>query len=494
MRDRKRPILWVSIGACILLLLVFLTTLGSSAPLLAQTRYLSKNEYYLYDDKTEVFPAPAPYRHVREVSAADLGVDSLAGMTSLFVTKDKLYIAQGDSIIITDKDFEVIEQLSEFENNGEKDRISGPGGLFVDQHENLYVTDPGGGRILLFDRHHELIREMGKPEAVGLENVTYSPTKLVVDRVGRMFVVSRNIYEGIMELTPNGNFTRYYGVNTVRFNPLELFWRSIATDAQRERMRLWLPTDFTNLDITEDGFIYAVVNTPGGEPIKLFNAKGADILRYPQGLRPRGDYTRGLYQTSTFASIDQNELESYMVLDTTRGRIFTYNRDGYLLYEFGGLGSRDGFFQTPVDARFDGDRILVLDQMAQSIEVFEPTQYGLMINQAVEADVTNRPDDAAKYWTEVARLNPYFQLAYISMGDAAYRQDDYQAAQDYYRQGGFRRGYSDAMKQTRSQWLDENISYILLGLLALIVFLTWWLVIKPQMQRRHREVTEGDLR
>ena len=157
-----------------------------------------------------------------------------------------------------------------------------------------------------------------------------------------------------------------------------------------------------------------------------------------------------------------------------------------MLSIFGGLGSREGLFQTPVDARFDDERIIVVDQLAQTLEVFEPTDYGKLINLAVAADHGDDPDAATEYWTQVSEMNPYFHLAYVSMGDTAYRQGNYADAKEYYRKGGDRKGYSDAMKQTRSIWLSEHISWVLGALAALVLFLIWWLVIQPQRRRSQR--------
>lgn len=43
----------------------------------------------------------------------------------------------------------------------------------------------------------------------------------------------------------------------------------------------------------------------------------------------------------------------YSVIDSTRGRIFTYDHEGNLLYIFGGIGSQEGTFDTPSRDRYD---------------------------------------------------------------------------------------------------------------------------------------------
>ena len=51
----------------------------------------------------------------------------------------------------------------------------------------------------------------------------------------------------------------------------------------------------------------------------------------------------------------------YSLLDRRRGRIFTYDHEGNLLYIFGGLGTQAGTFVTPVAIENIGNTIIVLD-------------------------------------------------------------------------------------------------------------------------------------
>lgn len=479
-RPRTRHKLKAMLMAMLLVVLLSAPTLEA----VGGRSYFTDYEHYAYDTSYDEIPAPPAYEPERMINADSLGVDTLAKMTSIFVQGEKLYVTTNRAVHILNKDFELIDTLSEFTLEGETDKIKDPGGLFVDQHENIYVTEPDRNRILLFGPDLQLIRAMGKPDAVGLEPYAYEPTKLAVDRIGRMFVVSKNIYEGILELSPTGSFTRFYGTNNVSFNPAELFWRSISTEAQRQKQALWLPTNFSNVSINEDGFIFASVqDSTENQPIKLLNSKGKDILRFPKGHRPSGDY-RVKGSGSSFIAIDNNADGSYMTLDTTRQRIFAYNADGYLLYVVGGAGNTETTFQNAVDVKYMGDRILVVDQLAQNIRVLKPTRYGEAINAAVHADSSDDPEGASKLWTRVSQMNPHFELAYVSMGDAAYREGRYDEAMTFYKQGKFRRGYSDAKEQVRARWIDDHIGWILAALLVLVLILTWFLIVKPNLDRR----------
>ena len=54
-------------------------------------------------------------------------------------------------------------------------------------------------------------------------------------------------------------------------------------------------------------------------------------------------------------------------LDAKRGRIFVYNSTGDLLYTFGGLGDVFGGFKQPVSLTYGGDKLYVLDAVANHI-------------------------------------------------------------------------------------------------------------------------------
>ena len=65
------------------------------------------------------------------------------------------------------------------------------------------------------------------------------------------------VFDGFMEFNANGEFSSFIGANRVRVDPVELFWKRLSTRAQRSQMVMFTPTEFTNLDINDEGFIYA---------------------------------------------------------------------------------------------------------------------------------------------------------------------------------------------------------------------------------------------
>jgi len=66
-----------------------------------------------------------------------------------------------------------------------------------------------------------------------------------------MYVVAKNIYEGIMEINSDGSFNRYTGVNPIQMTPLEIFTRSLMSEEQIAQLQLYLPTEYTNVTIDD---------------------------------------------------------------------------------------------------------------------------------------------------------------------------------------------------------------------------------------------------
>lgn len=452
-------------------------------PILISTVFAASD--YTYSEWGEFLPAPPAYENERVIRNTNLGVDSLEELTDVFVKNDKIYIAEKTKIIITDKNFNAISIISNFDNNGVQETINKPSGIFVTDDENIYVCEPEKERVLQFNSDFSLNRILGKPDSVSLENVQYVPTKVVVDSVGRIFITAKNVYEGIIQLNPDGTFARFFGANKVKISFVDIIWRSISTKAQRKQQKLLLPTDFNNMSIDDDGFIYATVQeSDSKEPVKKLNAKGENILRKHNYILPIGDMKvnktgKGVKSgSSDLMAVTPNDIGMYTVLDGKRGRVFTYDDDGYLLYVFGGLGETNETFRIPVDVEYLGDKILVVDQLGRSINVFKPTLYGDTINKAIRFQYDAKYDEAAIEWEKVLNYNSNYNYAYVGIGKSLLRKEDYKAATVAFKKGGDQTYYSKAYKEYRNNIIRNNFTYIILGIFALIVLIIITKIIK----------------
>jgi hypothetical protein len=238
-------------------------------------------------------------------------------------------------------------------------------------------------------------------------------------------------------------------------------------------MDLFIPTEYSNLAIDRDGFIYVTNSSGQTDPVRRLNAMGQDILIRNGYEDPVGDLiygdAGGIRGRSRFIDVVAFDNDSYACFDRTRGRIFMYDFQGNLLYAFGGLGNREGSFLMPVALDRMGYSLYALDSRTAALTRFDLTTYGALINRALNEYKAGRYESSAAVWEEVLKMNGNYDLAYIGIGRAALRQGEFQKAMRFYRLKHFREGYGRAFQLYRKQWMEENLWWILLVLGGIIV-------------------------
>ena len=432
-------------------------------------------ESYSYDIWGNVVAAPAAYELERTIYGSDLGLDNRATASGVFYRDEKVYLIMNGMIVIADKEFENVSYIKEYvREDGTKSTINAPSGIYVTEEGHIYICEPNDGEIIEFDENGAYVRAIGDPNCIGL-TTAYRPRKLVVDSVGRIYVLVQNCYEGFAELNPEGEFNRYVGATEVTYSMLDLFWRKLSTEEQLSRGELWLPTSYSDLAIDEDGFIFAsVADSTVEQPVKKLNSSGKDVMTKSEfGVYPMGDYKDGK-SMSNLSSVAVADDGRFAVLDTNYSRLFVYSPDGYLMYELAGSGNAEGLLNSPSAFCFMDDKIIVTDIVYQSIEIFAPTTYGALINSGLEAQSRYDYETAAGYWQQVLDINSNFYYANLGLGKHQMRIGEYEAAKDNFYIGGDRSYYSNAYKQVSSAWMDRNFGIILGILIAVIVLIVGW--------------------
>ncbi|WP_020619985.1 NHL repeat-containing protein [Paenibacillus daejeonensis] len=431
---------------------------------------------YMYSFWGEAVAAPAAYQATDLHDGQSLGLGAFKEPNDLYVRADgTIYILDSGNnrVVRLDERLEPIDVIDGFVNGGAQEGFANPQGLFVTETGHLYIADTGNRRVVHLDENDELVKIIDSPESELLQaNFVFQPMRLVVDNSERVYVMAAGVFDGFMEFNSDGTFSTFIGANRVYVDPVEYLWKMLATRQQRSQMVMFTPTEFTSLDINEEGFIYATNGDRFGDPIKKLNAQGTDILRREGMDSPMGDL---LYTSSTGPSrlidIDVGDSEMYSVLDAKLGRIFTYNGDGHLMYIFGGLGNRLGEFNTPIAITRSGDDILVLDKALGEITRFQTTEYGRVLNEAVRSYYRGNEAEAAQYFYEAINLNANLEYAYAGIGKAELRQGNYSDAVHYFRQSMDHGNYSKAFQLLRKEVLREHFSVIMSGIVLAVVLL-----------------------
>ena len=460
---------------------LFILFIGLSTPLLADTPF----QGFRYNHWGQLTPSPAAYIPVMSVGASDI-CDTLGEFSNPqhmnIDNNGNIYISDtgNNRIVVFDKNLNLIRVIDEFLNNGIVDIFNNPNGIFVNDDFSLHIADTGNNRIVSLDEHNNLIRILENPEGDVLpEDFNFIPLHVIIGRDDVMYVIARNVTEGIMIFNRNAEFIGFYGTIRVLYNPLDLLWRRLQTAEQRARQRLFIPTEFLSMVIDEYGFVFTTNAEHMGSSRNLvmrLNPRGQDVLRnYNANLRVAGtlDWEPwGLYSgPSVFVDIVAREYGMYSALDITRNRVYTYDSEGNLLYVFSGIGNIAGMTHRPVAIEILDDNILILDAHRGQILYFEPTFYGELINQAIALQYKNDEIAALEYWRTLIEIDEHFALAFAGIGRAYFADGDYRLAMDYLRRGMDLRYYSLAFIRHRTETLHDGLQYILTAGLIFAVFI-----------------------
>ena len=175
--------------------------------------------------------------------------------------------------------------------------------------EYIFVCDTDNNRIVLFDLQGKFIKIIPQPVSSYFEEGDiYKPIACVADDYGRLFVVSSTTYQGIIVIDMDGNFFGFIGATKVVVSPIELLWRRFQTKEQRARMQDYVPTEFNNISIDDQNFIYVTTssieidlksNSSDGAPVRKLNASGADVMARNGFFPPSGEiaFFEDLYVT-----------------------------------------------------------------------------------------------------------------------------------------------------------------------------------------------------
>lgn len=459
---------------------------------------------YYYNTKGIPVASPMPYSFYKEIEGTSYDIGAFAGPEELAVDKnDYIYILDtgNNRIVIFDDQFELYRILSEFNNGGETLTLNAPEGLYVYEYDGahlLYICDTKNHRVVVSDIEGNITRVYNEPVLELLntgegEKMEYLPSKICVDASGRMFLLCTNMNRGLIKLDENGVFDSFFGAPLVNITAIEKFWRMISSKEQLGAMAQYVPTEYTGLTMDPRGFIYVVTHYIEPEklrstfftaptdsekrsenaPIKKFSLNGTDILMRNGIFPPVGDISLVYRSTkqaaaagySQFTDLCVNEYDMYTVLDYNRGKIFTYDSEGNMLFLFGGSGVQDGTFGNPsaIDY-FKDDMICVLDSRYNTLQIFRPTDYGSAIINAVKAYATGDYVLSEQHWQQVLKMNSNMLLAYSGAGKAKLRAGQYRDAMADFKLCKDTYYYSSALEGYLKQSIGNSFTYIFLAI------------------------------
>ncbi len=442
--------------------------------------------------------------------------------------EQNVYIADtlNNRIVVLDRYYKVKMIIHSFLNDqGIEDSFTKPEGVYITSDRRvgddwvegrIYVCDTEGGRIVTFDLDGNFQDVIGEPESE-LFTSTYRPVAVAVDNYNRLYVISDMTYEGIIVMTEDGEFTGYVGAQKVSISAWEQIWRRFQTKEQRKLQKTYVSTEFNNITLTGD-FIYATTSgieeanvtsaitskskTGDYAPVKMLNAAGDEIMRrngfYPPSgevdfkqANPSDEFLGG---ASIIVDVAIGPEKTWSIIDQKRSKVFTYDFDGNLLFAFGDMGRQLGnIAKGGLNAvTYQGSKMLLMEKSSgnSAFTVYDRTEYGNILIQALADQNARRNDQAIYNWREILKRNSNFDAAYIGIGRAMAQDGKYAEAMEMYMAAYDTENYSKAYQEVRKEWITNFIWLIPIIVIAICFGCTKFLGFAKKVNKRV-SVTKG---
>lgn len=435
---------------------------------------------YRYDQFDKTVPAQSVYVAENSYNGKELDIGNFSSPADLYVYNDsRIYILDSGNnrIVVLDKDFKVIQVIDEIANQGEALDITGAKGIYVSPAGEIYVSDLKNNRILILDKDGKFLRMITRPDSVLLtDNITFAPKNVVMDTVGTLYMISENSTQGAYMIDPQGEFLGFYGRNKVDVTAavvFQAFMREFASEAQRAKMSSFVPVEFSNFDIDEEGFIYTVTaysdSPKSSYMIRKLNPLGENIL---ESYRDWGDEPDGSRYNTNYVDVAVDDSKFIYALDGNTGRIFMYDNTGFQVAIFGGAGNVLGTFKSAAAIDTIGDKVIVLDSLKNNVTVFGQTYFGAQIVKGLTLYNDGMLEESLAYFQEITTMDANFFYAYNAMGEIYYDQGEYGLAQKYAELSGVAvETYSEAKKMLRNDWLRSHFAAVFLAVILVSLFI-----------------------
>ena len=273
----------------------------------------------------------------------------------LKIYKNKLYIADTSNSRIIISDIKGTEAKTIGEGILRK-----PAGLDV-VNDSIYVADEGLGQVIQFNLEGEVVHTFDRPTHPSFGKTSpFTPIKVTVDDRENVYVISRGNSNGMIQLNKNTNneFLGYFSPNMTSISFLTSFRKLIFTEEQLSRMLNIIPNSPVNLTMDDEGLIYTVTPQDNNNVLKKLNMAGRNIIS-------------SYVQDRQMSSVSVGPYENIFTL-SSNGYIYEFNREGNLLFVFGGKDAgqqRLGLFSSASAIDVDENNTIYVLDKCKSLKV-----------------------------------------------------------------------------------------------------------------------------
>jgi hypothetical protein len=403
-----------------------------------------------------------------------------------------------------------IDQNEQFVR-GRTTAMNAPTGVHVTNFNGetrLYIADSNGGRtdgnqrdgrILAADINGGVWMEYHRPDSDTFINeegdpASFNPTKVLTDNAANVYVLVPGISRGAVTFSEDGVFGGFFGANRVSRTGeaiMNYFLRFILPRDVMNRRTRPTPVNISNFTLDRDQFLYTVTMDPptGVEVVSKINPAGDNIfagtafddVTWGAATNP---IVMGREHTSEMIAIAVDHRGDIFLLCHATGQIFQYDKEGHLLFIFGGRGNQQGTFRSPVAIETYQNTVYVLDRLKESITVFELTEFGALVAEAMDYFEAGDYLASREPWEEVIRRDANFFMASVGMGNALLSAGDFEGALNFF----YRRsdtGYERAFREFRTIYIRDNFNtFLIIALSGIALLITVNVVLKVRKKKR----------
>lgn len=337
-----------------------------------------------------------------------------------------------------------------------------PKGVFV-SNRGVYVADSTARAVFRFDLNLNFVEKFEKPNSISFGDTIFSPSKIVVDNRGNMYIYGEGVNSGIIQLSNRGEFLGYFTTNKIRLNPIQRFYQLIFSQEQFDNIAQRDPATFSSLFIDQNSMIYTTTMSTNFNAVKKHNTQGGNIFDQTIAY----DDARDIYV----------DAQGIIYAGMQSGVIFVYDQQGRFIFSFG-AGSNAisddvaGIFSklSAIAVRNDG-RVFALDDQKSFLQSFEPTDYANQIYGAIYLYETRQYQASIDAWNGVLELNQMSVIAHNKIAESYLQIESYELAMKHFKLAGNRDGYSTASWEVRNINIQNSLgTFIILGVALFAVY------------------------
>ncbi|XP_033223794.1 RING finger protein nhl-1-like isoform X2 [Belonocnema kinseyi] len=238
------------------------------------------------------------------------------------LSRDYVYVACSGikpKILVLDKKLKMLRRFQH------ADMIAPQRVAFLEDTDEVYVTDKWKHCVFVFDRKGEFLRQMCNKSQE--EGKLRSPEGISTHPRQRLLYIADSGNDRIVILDSDGSYQGSIGTTETSATTVNKAGKAVSISVNH----LNQPTDVV-VSLTE-----VVVADSGNHKIKIFNHKGI-LLHSIGGL----GVMRGFFRSPEVVKLDNKG--NIIVGDSGNGRVQIFSRQGELLKSFGEKGSKAGQF------------------------------------------------------------------------------------------------------------------------------------------------------